>query len=175
MSDVGRMSRASTAANNFSRAATVRRTSGDLSAAFASCSLVAIWFNARNARRFTLVRPLNERLDVGKDDLGEVVEDLRPSQRLIGGAILTVWPILVPGASYYIAPVPLFWLTYRFPIGRIVRYPDGRVGGVVVIEAPDLLSKLRWLVPIESLSSRPGTSLIRSARSRSRRRCWAAA
>ena len=35
--------------------------------------------------------------------------------------------------------MPLFWLTYRFPIGRVVRYPDGRVGGVVVIEAPDLL------------------------------------
>jgi hypothetical protein len=67
-------------------------------------------------------------------------ETFRRSQRLIGGAILTVWPILVPGASYYIAPVPLFWLTYRcFPIGRVVRYPDGRVGGVVVIEAPDLL------------------------------------
>jgi hypothetical protein len=35
--------------------------------------------------------------------------------------------------------VPLFWLTYRFPIGRVVRYPNGRVAGVVVLDAPDLL------------------------------------
>jgi hypothetical protein len=35
--------------------------------------------------------------------------------------------------------MPLFWLTYRYPQGRVVRYPDGRVAGVVVIEAPDLL------------------------------------
>jgi hypothetical protein len=35
--------------------------------------------------------------------------------------------------------MPLFWLTYRFPIGRVVRYPDGRVAGVVVIESTDLL------------------------------------
>jgi hypothetical protein len=34
--------------------------------------------------------------------------------------------------------VPLFWLTYRFPIGRVVRYPNGRVVGVVVLDAPDL-------------------------------------
>jgi hypothetical protein len=30
-------------------------------------------------------------------------------------------------------------MTYRFPIGRVVRYPDGRVVGLVVIDAPDLL------------------------------------
>jgi hypothetical protein len=35
--------------------------------------------------------------------------------------------------------VPLFWLTYRFPISRGVRYPKGRVAGVVVLDAPDLL------------------------------------
>jgi hypothetical protein len=34
--------------------------------------------------------------------------------------------------------MPLFWLTYRFPISRAVRYPDGRVAGVVVLDAPDL-------------------------------------
>jgi hypothetical protein len=35
--------------------------------------------------------------------------------------------------------VPRFWLTYRFPIGRAVRYPNGRAAGVVVLDAPDLL------------------------------------
>jgi hypothetical protein len=35
--------------------------------------------------------------------------------------------------------VPLFWLTYRFPIGRVVRYPNGRVVAGVVLDAPDLL------------------------------------
>jgi hypothetical protein len=35
--------------------------------------------------------------------------------------------------------VPLFWLTYRYPKGRVVRYPNGRVAGVVVIESGDLL------------------------------------
>jgi hypothetical protein len=77
--------------------------------------------------------------DRGRSVAAREPETFRRPKRLIGGAILTVWPILVPGTSYYIAPVPLFLLTYRFPIGRVVRYPDGRVGGVVVIEAPDLL------------------------------------
>jgi hypothetical protein len=35
--------------------------------------------------------------------------------------------------------MPLFWLTYRYPKGRVVRYPNGRVAGVVVIESTGLL------------------------------------
>jgi hypothetical protein len=35
--------------------------------------------------------------------------------------------------------MPHFWLTYRYPKGRAVRYPSGRVAGVVVIESGDLL------------------------------------
>jgi hypothetical protein len=35
--------------------------------------------------------------------------------------------------------MPLFWLTYRYPKGRVVRYPNGRVAGVVVIESAGLL------------------------------------
>jgi hypothetical protein len=35
--------------------------------------------------------------------------------------------------------VPLFWLTYRYPDGRVGRYPYGRVASVVVIESIDLL------------------------------------
>jgi hypothetical protein len=35
--------------------------------------------------------------------------------------------------------MPLFWLTYRYAKGRVVRYPGGRVAGVVVIECSDLL------------------------------------
>jgi hypothetical protein len=35
--------------------------------------------------------------------------------------------------------MPHFWLTYRYPKGRVVRYPNGRVAGVVVIESGDLL------------------------------------
>ena len=35
--------------------------------------------------------------------------------------------------------MPLFWLTYRYPKGRVVRYPSGRVAAVVVIESADLL------------------------------------
>jgi hypothetical protein len=54
----------------------------------------------------------------------------------------------------------LFWLTYR--------RSDGRAAGVVVIES-GVVSKLRWLAPIKSSSSRPDTSLTRSAASRSRR------
>ena len=31
------------------------------------------------------------------------------------------------------------WLTYRYPCGRVVRFPNGRIAGVVVIESDDLL------------------------------------
>jgi hypothetical protein len=35
--------------------------------------------------------------------------------------------------------MPFFWLTYRYPDGRVVRYPYGRVASVVVMESTGLL------------------------------------
>ena len=35
--------------------------------------------------------------------------------------------------------MPHFWLTYRYPKGRVVRYPNGRIAGVVVIESHGIL------------------------------------
>jgi hypothetical protein len=61
--------------------------------------------------------------------------------------------------------VPLFWLNYR--------HPDGRAAGVVVVESGDLLHarlKAALAGADRELEFVSGTSLIRKAQARSRRR-----